>query len=160
MKQSFKNWSSSRLRLIVAFTIVPGAAALMMAAIEPAYAGIDSQFERVWRTTIVFALYGAYPSALIFGVPTYVFLRQKVAPSWFSSTLAGAFVAALPWLLIVLFAPEADQASIGGKATVIDGSRTFHGWVSDLQLVGQIGLFGAIAGLLFWAIVAVGHRVD
>lgn len=160
MEQSVRKWLPSRVRLILAFAIVPGVAALTMALIEPLYAGIDSQFERVWRTAVIFAVFGAYPSALIFGVPTYVMLRWKVAPSWFNCTMAGAFVAALPWFLLMLVGPTADEASIGGKATVVDGSRTLYGWMSDLQLVAQIGVFGALAGLLFWAIVTAGRKTD
>lgn len=153
-----QNWSPSRCRVILAFAIVPGAAAFAMAAIEPLYAGIDSHAERIWRTALTFALFGAYPSALIFGAPTYVFLRRRIAATWINFSLAGAFVAAIPWLLVVLLGPQADQASIGNKTTVIEGSRTFYGWMSDLQLVGQIAMFGALAGLLFWAIVAAGRK--
>jgi hypothetical protein len=147
-----QNWSPSRWQVILAFAIVPGVAASAMAVIEPLYAGIDSHAERIWRTAITFSLLGAYPSALIFGVPTYFYLRRKIAATWVNFSLAGAFVAAMPWLLIILLGPQADQASIGNKATVIDGSRTFYGWVSDLQFVGQIAVFGALAGLLFWTI--------
>lgn len=158
MRQPLKSGNPSRLRVILAFLIVPGTAAFAMATVMPLYAGIDSLFERIWRTAINLAVFGAYPSALIFGTPTYFFLRQKLSPTWVNCSLAGAFVAAIPWFLIMILGPSADQASIGDKATVIDGSRTLYGWMSELQFVGQIGLSGALAGLLFWMIISLGTK--
>lgn len=148
-----------RWRVLLAFIIVPGVAAFLMAMIDPAYDGLDAPFERIWRTAVVFAMFGAYPSALVFGVPGYMILRKRVAGTWFNCAAAGAAVAALPWLLIVLFGPRADQASIGGKATVIDGTKTAYGWLSDFQFIGTIALFGCLAGVLFWLIAATGKKV-
>lgn len=69
-------------------------------------------------------------------------------------------MASAPWALITLLGPSADQASIGGKATVIDGTTTAYGWLVAAQFVGEIALFGAAAGLLFWAIAASGRRAS
>lgn len=159
MEQSDNSWWPSRWRILLAFAIVPGIAAFAMAAVVPAYSGTPSQFERVWRTAIIDALFGAYPSALVFGLPTYAFLSQRVSPTWLNCSLAGAFVAGVPWILLMLLGPAADQASIGGKATVIDGTTTLYGWLLHLQFVGLIALFGSLAGLLFWTILAAGQKV-
>ena len=147
-----------RWRVLLAFTIVPGAAAFLLASIEPAYAGLEESFERVWRTAVIFAIFGAYPTAFFLGVPAYFVLRARIAGTWFNCATAGAAVAGLPWLLLVLIGPSADQASIGGRATIIDGRKTVYGWLMDLQFIGTIAFFGMAAGLLFWLIAAAGPK--
>ena len=144
-------------RVLLAFLIVPGLAALLMATFQPAYDGLESYVERVWRTAVIYGLFGAYPTALIFGVPAFIILRDRVAGTWLNCALVGAGVAATPWLAIILFGPNADEASIGGRATVVDGTRTAFGWLNDLQYVAFIAIFGAFAGLLFW-LIATGGR--
>jgi len=145
-------------RALLAFAIVPGFAAFLMAAVEPAYAGLASPFERIWRTGVIFSLFGAYPLAVIFGLPVYFILRAKLAGTWLNCAVTGAAVAGLPWFLLTLFGSGADQASIGGRATVIDGARTAYGWMVQLQFVGLIALYGAAAGWLFWLIAAAGAQ--
>ena len=144
-------------RIILAFALVPGIAALALATTMPLYAGLDSYFERVWRTAIVFAIV-AYPVGIVIGLPTFLVLQRRVAATWLNCALTGAFVAALPWLVIVLLGPSADQASIGGRATVIDGRYTAYGLLSGLQFVGIIALAGATAGLAFWVVAAVNWK--
>lgn len=139
-------------RLLVAFAVAPAVAALLMALVEPLYAGLPSYFERVWRTAYVYALFGAYPPTLVVGIPTYLILRSKVAATWINCAIAGGFVAGLPWLVLSLLPSGADQASIDGQATVIDGTRTAYGWVVGLESVGEIAVFGLAAGVVFWAI--------
>lgn len=145
-------------RALLALAIVPGFAAFLMATVEPSYAGLDSQYERIWRTGVIFSLFGAYPPAVVFGLPAYFILRSKVAGTWLNCAITGAAVAGLPWLLLTLFGPAADQASIGDRATVIDGTRTAYGWIVELQFIGLIAPYGAVAGLLFWVIAAAGSK--
>lgn len=144
-------------RVLLAFLIAPGIAALALATFQPAYGGLGHYFYRVWRTTIAYGLIGAYPSALIFGVPAFLILRNRIAGTWKNCAVVGACVAAVPWLIIILVSPNADQASVGGRATVIDGRLTVFGWLNYLQSVGFIAISGAFAGLLFW-LVATGGR--
>lgn len=64
-------------RALLAFAIVPGFAAFLMATVEPAYAGLDSPFERIWRTGVIFSLFGAYPLAVIFGLPLISYFARN-----------------------------------------------------------------------------------
>ena len=142
-------------RIIAAFLIVPGAAALLMAILMPAFDGISEPLERVWRTAVLFALFGAYPTTLILGVPAFFMLRRHFDPKLISCSLTGAVVAALPWFSLTALS-HSGSAGIGGRATVIDGSLTPYGWLTNLIFVGQIAAIGAVGGLLFWLIAAAG----
>ncbi|WP_375290983.1 hypothetical protein [Qipengyuania sp.] len=138
---------------------MPGIAAFTLAMFQPLYAGLDSYLERVGRTGLVFTLF-AYPFGLLLGVPSYVFLRDRVKPTWLNCTFVGALVAATPWLLFALLPPSADQASIGGRATVVNGATTAYGYLIALQFAGIIALSGALAGLLFWVIATPRRNVS
>lgn len=144
-------------RIIAAFLIVPGAAALLMAILMPGYDGINNPLERVWRSTLVFAVFGAYPAAMLLGVPAFFILRRHFDPKLTNCSLTGAAVAALPWFILSTLS-QPDSASIGGRATVIDGSLTTYGWLTNLTFVGQIAALGAAGGALFWLIAAAGSR--
>lgn len=140
-------------RIALAFAVVPGFAALALASAIPLYVGLDSYLEQVGRTAILFAIV-AYPIGIIIGFPTFLVLQRRVAATPLNCALAGAFVAALPWLVFVLLGPSADQASVGGRPTVSDGRYTLYGLLSGFQFVGLMALTGAIAGLTFWAVAA------
>jgi hypothetical protein len=146
-------------RIIAAFLIVPGAAALLLALVMPAYDGITDPLERVWRSALVFAVVGAYPPTIILGVPAFFMLRRHFQPKLVNCSLTGAAVAALPWLILSTLS-QPDSASIGGRSTVIDGSLTTYGWFTNLTAVGQIAAIGAVGGALFWLIAAAGSRVE
>jgi hypothetical protein len=121
----------------------------------PLYAGLATMTERVWRSWIIYALVGAYPTAIVLGVPTYFLLRRRLEPRLGNCALAGSTVAVLPWFFLTL-AGAPTQASIGERATVINGSYTAYGWLMNAQFLGVIGLAGAVGGALFWAIAAAG----
>ena len=144
-------------RVILAFVVVPGAAALLMAIAMPAYEGITDPLERIWRSAVAFAVFGAYPPAFIIGLPAFFMLRRHVNATIINCAATGAVVAALPWLVLALIS-RPDNASIDGRSTVIDGSLTAYGWLMNFYYVGQIALLGAIAGALFWLIAAAGSR--
>jgi hypothetical protein len=142
-------------RVVLAFFIAPAAGAVIMAFVAPAYDGLSSAIERLLATAELFALLGAYPSTLILGVPAYFILRRHLDPRPLSCAFAGAAVAAIPWIFLVL-ASTPSSASIGGRATVIDGQYTAYGWLENAQFIGGIALVGWAAGLIFWAIAAAG----
>ncbi|NJR80897.1 hypothetical protein [Sphingomonas corticis] len=144
-------------RVILAFVVVPGAAALLMAIVMPAYEGITDPLERIWRSAVAFAVFGAYPPAFIIGLPAFFMLRRHVDATIINCAATGAVVAALPWLGLALLS-RPDNASIGGRSTVINGSLTAYGWLMNFYYVGQIALLGTIAGALFWFIAAAGSR--
>lgn len=144
-------------RIVAAFLIVPGVSALAMAIIMPAYDGISDQVERIWRSALVFAVVGAYPATLILGLPAFFMLRRRFEATLLNCSLTGAIVAALPWFLLSLLSTP-DNASIGGRATVLHGSLTPYGWFTNVTSISQIALFGAAGGLLFWFVAVAGWR--
>ena len=144
-------------RVALGFVLAPAAAALLMAIVMPAYAGLTDWFERVWRTALVLSVLGAYPTAVVFGLPAYLMLRRHLSAGPLACALAGSAVAALPWALLALVGPNPSEASINGRATVLDGRTTAYGWLQNAEFVLTIGLFGAIGGLVFWVVAAAGH---
>lgn len=135
--------------------IAPSVGAALMALCAPLYAGLPTTAERLAASAKIYAVVGAYPPALLLGIPAYLMLRRHFAPRPLSCAIVGGGVAAIPWLFLV-FASRPTTASIGGWSTVIDGQYTAYGWLTNAALVGVIALVGAAAGLAFWAIAAAG----
>jgi hypothetical protein len=77
-------------------------------------------------------------------------IRER--PTW-RNVLIGGFItgALLPTLLLLVSAP--DSASVGGVATVVDGSYTWAGWRQNITLVVGFGLAGMIGASLVWLLV-------
>lgn len=136
--------------------------ALAVAIKMPAYDGISDPLEKIWRSALLFAVVGAYPTTVILGLPAFFLLRRRFEATLLNCSLTGAVVAALPWFVLSLLSIP-DNASIGGQATVLHGSLTSFGWLTNLTSIGQIALFGAGGGILFWFVAAAGWstgRVD
>ena len=145
-------------RIILAFLVAPAAASLFLAALAPLYGGLSSTVVRVIQTAELYALLGAYPTTLVIGVPAYFILRRHFSPRPFNCAVAGALVAALPWIILSLIPSGAGSASIGGRETIADGHLTGYGWLAQAWVVVQIAIAGWLAGVIFWAIAAAGHR--
>jgi hypothetical protein len=139
----------------LAFLIAPAFGALLMAV----FAAAAESFETLWHTTLLIAAIGAYPPAILFGIPAYFVLRRHWGANPIGCGLAGAAIAALPWLPFVLF-PSAQWASVNGEATVIDGRYTAYGWLQAFEGLSFIAGFGLAAGILFWVIAAAGYRSE
>ena len=142
-------------RVAAAFVLVPGLAALSIALAAPLYAGLPSITERIWRSAVAYGLFGAYPPAIVFGVPAYFALRRRFEPRFTNCAIVGATVAALPWTFLT-FVSTPNQASIDNRATVINGSKTVFGWLMEAKFLSGIALCGALGGVLFWVIAAAG----
>jgi hypothetical protein len=142
-------------RVAAAFLVVPAFAALSFAIAMPLYAGLPTMAERIWRSALIYGLVGAYPQTVVFGVPAYFVFRRHFGPHLINCAGVGAVVATLPWLLLTLVSSP-DQASIGNRATIINGSYTAFGWLMNAQFLSWVALAGAIGGALFWAIAAAG----
>ncbi|WP_254621044.1 hypothetical protein [Sphingomonas sp. CL5.1] len=130
----------------------------MMAFVAPAYEGLPTAIERLTATAKLDASLGAYPTAIVVGLPTYFILRRHFSARPLICAVAGAVVAALPWLFLVLVTSGASSASIGGQATIIDGHYAAYGWLESTYFIAQIALVGWTAGFLFWAIAAAGFK--
>jgi hypothetical protein len=145
-------------RVALAFLVAPGAAALLIAIAMPAYDGLPDWFERVWRTAETFSIFGAYPTAVVFGLPAYFMLRRHFSATPLACAVVGSAVAALPWALLVMAGSGASEASVNGRATVLNGHTTAYGWLQNAEFLLTIGLFGAIGGFVFWVVAAAGFR--
>jgi hypothetical protein len=144
-------------RVCLAFLLAPGAAALLMAIAMPAYDGLTHLSERVWRTAQTNALLGAYPTAVLFGLPAYFMLRRHFSARPLACVIAGSVVAALPWGLLIAAGSGASEASINGHATVLNGHTTAYGWLKHAEFILTIALFGGVGGFVFWAVAAAGY---
>ncbi len=138
------------------FVIAPGTAAFLFSSISPFYAGLPNIGDRIARTTVAVS-WVVYPIAVIVGIPLYQFLKGRVRPSALNFAVAGAAVAALPWLVLGLIATP-DEASTGDVVTIHNHLRTFAGWLEFLQFVGGIAILGVFAGIIFWACISVGGK--
>ena len=142
---------------MAAFIITPLLAAFALACVHPEYAGLPSLADRIFRTTIIYALFGGYPAALVFGLPAFLFLRDRVRASAFNCAATGAVVASLPWLLLGLIS-NPNYAYSNGHVTHQNGAKTWWGWVELFVFVGEIAALGAVAGVVFWIIAAAGRN--
>ena len=143
-----------RWRVFLGFLVAPASAALLAATLQPAYDGLPNLFERVWRTAVFYGIFGAFPTAIVLGLPTFFLLKRRLAPTVINCGLVGALIAALPWIVITLLPQAADEASIGGRLTIVDGRLTPYGWLMQGQFVGAIALFGLAGGIIFWIVAA------
>jgi hypothetical protein len=114
---------------VLAFAVAPAVAALVFSFLQPAYAGLPSLADRIYKTFLNVALVGAYPSAIIIGLPAFFILRsrQERPTAWFCA-LTGAWVASLP--LVPFFGLTIPMAEIAAA--------------------------GALGGLVFWVVAAAG----
>ena len=145
-------------RVALGLLLAPAAAAFAMACLMPAYDGLPSAAERIWKTAQIYAFLGAYPATLFFGLPAYFLLRKQFAASLANCSIVGAIVAALPWSIIGLIPSGATYASVGGQATMINGARTTYGWLLAFQSILQIAAFGVLGGVVFWAVAVRNSR--
>lgn len=90
--------------------------------------------------------------AVCFGLPIYLVARAARNDTPLVAAIMGFIVGAvIPAILV--FAGTPDQASVDGKATVVDGRYTFAGWIQNLGWIGFFGLLGVGGALLFWFVV-------
>jgi hypothetical protein len=141
-------------RIVAGFLVAPLVAALAMAFVEPLFNGLPFS-ERVYRTTIVYCVFGAYPSTVILGLPAFFLLRRRVRASPINCALAGACVAALPWLVLWLVSTP-DYSFDGGHVAVANGHTTGWGWIELVEMLLEMPAFGGLAGAAFWLVASAG----
>jgi hypothetical protein len=93
--------------------------------------------------------------ALGLGLPIFLIFWWKRWVNIYTCMGAGFLVAAASgihpnWPV----GPEGRNSSVGGVDMVVDGVPTLAGWIDFLQVLAFVGFFGAIAGIVFWAILS------
>lgn len=144
-------------RVLLAFVVAPTLVALVLAVVSSIYDGGPYLWERLWRSAILFSVF-AVAQGLVVGVPLYLLLRNRLNATPFNCALAGAVVAALPWLVINLLTPGPEYAYGGGHITDQNGHRTLAGWLDIAMSLGWLALMGLCAGLVFWLVAAAGLK--
>lgn len=144
-------------RIVAAFLIVPALASMAVAVVMPLYAGLPDVSERILRTAVMYALFGAYPPTLVLGLPAFLFLKRRVSPTIWACALVGAIVASLPWVSVASLS-NPDFASVDGRAIVVHGVKTLWGWIEVIKMAGMFGACGAVGGGLFWLVAAAGTQ--
>jgi cytochrome c biogenesis protein CcdA len=140
-------------QVIAAFLIAPLIPAILSAAYTSGY-DVGEFFVSLYLICLV----GAYPTVILFGLPTYFFLRKVVRPRLISIAIVGALIAVLPWLILNFFDPLSDRLEFNGVVFVENGIRTVAGWNSVLRSCIKSAILGAIGGAVFYYIVAPSHR--
>lgn len=143
-------------RVFTAFVTTPAAGAAAIALLMT-WSEDQGGVYKLWGYFSLIATIAAYPATVLIAVPIYFLLRHRIRPTPRNCITVGAISAVLPWLLLLL-APNLDQASIGGQATVLDGVRTAHDWYRQLLNLTEVAFMGGFVGFMFWLIAAAGHK--
>jgi hypothetical protein len=98
------------------------------------------------------AVFFAALHVLALGLPVFLWLGRPI--SWWKSCLCGALIASVPLSLLVLLLDSGDS-SVGDVATMIDGVRTFAGWLRFTMMFLSLCALGVVAGLGFWLVLLV-----
>lgn len=134
-------------------------AAFLLAALAPAIAAAALTGS---IKLLPFTFGVAFAHALGLGLPLFLIFRLKRRVNLISSVGIAFIVGALPmgvltWPLAFWRAP--GQASINGVPTVVDGLPTAAGWFYYVQTLVYFGLFGALAGFVFWIVLRISGEI-
>jgi hypothetical protein len=103
--------------------------------------------------TICFVVSAAHVAVL--GVPAFLLLRWRNAIVWWSATLSGFILGAMPTAALTwpLRYPELHTpTTIDGVQTMINGTPTIAGWLHFASGLGFMGFLGAVGGKSFWLV--------
>lgn len=137
-------------------------AATLLAALAPALAvgSLPALVDRSLGQSLQIlppALGATLGHAIILGLPCFFILDSRRRVNLFSAITVGFAVGALPFGIfvgILASLPVGNTSSwTNGVPTVVNGVRTLAGWIElfgALIYAGLFGLFGALAGLVFW----------
>ena len=140
-------------RVVLAFLLAPAAGALVYACLMTLYAGLPDLAGRVWRTFLLYLLFGGYPTAIVLGLPAFLVLKSRLGPTPLNCAVVGAAIASVPWLLLGLLSSP-NHAYSNGHVTHNNGSITLWGLFDLGVFVAQVAALGFFAGLVFWAVAA------
>jgi hypothetical protein len=101
--------------------------------------------------TPIFVVVAAVSGLL--GLPVYLAARAKRNDTHIVAAVTGFIVGSAIPAILIFSGPAADEASSGGRATVINGSYTAAGWLQNFALIGFFGLVGVGGALAFRKLV-------
>ena len=131
---------------IAGFIVAPPAGAIAWFILNGATASELYSGIMIWSFVVSWVL------SIVLGIPTYIFLRNRNKLSVSSLVAGGAFIAALPWLVLT-FLPGTTYKKAGEIVIVQNGSYTPDGMLFEAKFIANLGLCGAIAGFIFWVII-------
>jgi hypothetical protein len=129
------------LTIIAGLIVASGAAAALLALL----------FGDIRTFPLTFVIVSLVAFGL--GLPVYVGVRADRNDTPLLAAVMGFVIGAVLPAILVISGSAADQESVGGTATVVNGSYTAAGWLEALALVGLFGLLGLCGGLIFWFVV-------
>ncbi len=139
----------------MAFVCAPMLAAAALAFLFPAYDGLPDLADRVWRSFLIYWIFGALPPTVIVGIPLYLFLRSRVRPTLWACGASGAATISIPWAILTLRAMSAmEEESDGRRYYILHGNVTLLGWQRLAESLIEISLLGFVTGVIFWLIAA------
>lgn len=129
--------------------------AVLIAALVPAlYFGVFGLSFRVGLLAFVLASL----SVVLLGLPTFLLFKHRRLVRWWSATVSGFFLGALPTALISWpYKPSSGSGYStwdGHKVVeyVVNGVRAHAGWVQYILGSGGMGLMGAASAVMFWVV--------
>jgi hypothetical protein len=144
-------------RIVVGFVAAPALAAAAYSCALPACDGISNLYQRVFMTFVMCCLFGAYPTAIVFGIPTFFLLRKRLRPTLISCALAGACVAAMPWVLLTILPSPASFIQEGRHIEIVEDHKTVWWWINLAIADAQVAAVGLLGGLAFWFALTAGR---
>lgn len=142
---------SSGWRVMLAFALAPASPVILFPVVSALRGtALDPV---IWTFVPWMIAVGAYLPTVVLGIPTYAVLSRMMRLSPFNCMLSGAIIAAVPWFVIFAFVGP-DQSYFEGELMRVGGLPTVAGWLQLSAIFGQIAVYGAFGGLVFWAIAA------
>lgn len=147
------------LKMLAGFVLAPTAAAIGYAALHPLTGTNVPWPEAILRTAGFYTLI-AVPIGFVFGYPTFAVLSDRLKPTILNFALVGSAIVAVPFSIIGLLSALVTRYQVYGH----DGPAwrpaltTTEGWLNLVWFTGEIAVFGAIGGVVFWMIVEAPGR--
>lgn len=129
--------------------------AVFIAALVPAlYFGVLGSSFRVGLLALVLASLWV----VLLGLPTFLLFKHRGLVRWWSATISGFFLGAVPTALISWpYKPSSGSgySAWGGHKMVeyvVNGVPTHAGWVQYILGSAGMGLMGAASAVMFWVV--------
>jgi len=137
-------------RLALAFILAPAVPAIAYCLPGIVFgAPLDSLFSVFISTSVV-----TYGHAILLGIPTAVVLTRLNRLTLFRVLGAAFLIGALPFAALVTYNEITMAPGLSSEFNFvprrIDGHLTRAGWVSIIDGVVMCGIFGMIAGVVWW----------